>query len=145
MTEQNYKNHRRFVPLYHFVLSVIVLACIIGSIWIFYQAFFRYNSGRLIALVLGGLSVSCLFLMGFVRTFALKAQDRAIRAEENLRYFVLTGKLLDNRLTIQQIIALRFAHDEEFITLANKAVAKNLKAEDIKKAIVQWRGDHYRA
>jgi hypothetical protein len=145
MTEQNYKNHRRFVPLYHFVLSVIVLACIIGSIWIFYQAFFRYNSGRLIALVLGGLSVSCLFLMGFVRTFALKAQDRAIRAEENLRYFVLTGKLLDSRLTIQQIIALRFANDEEFITLANKAVAKNLKAEDIKKAIVQWRGDHYRA
>ncbi len=145
MTEQNYKNHRRFVPLYHFVLSVIVLACIIGSIWIFYQAFFRYNSGRLIALVLGGLSVSCLLLMGFVRTFALKAQDRAIRAEENLRYFVLTGKLLDNRLTIQQIIALRFAHDEEFIALADNAVAENLKAEDIKKAIVKWRGDHYRA
>jgi hypothetical protein len=145
MMEQNYKNHRRFVPLYHFVLSVIVLACIISSIWIFYQAFFLRNSGRLIALTLGALSISCLLLMGFVRTFSLRAQDRAIRAEENLRYYVMTGKLLDHRLTIQQIIALRFAHDDEFILLADKAVAENLKAEDIKKAIIAWRGDHYRA
>lgn len=145
MTEQNYKNHRRFVPLYHFVLSVIVFACIISSIWIFYQAFFLRNTGKLIALTLGALSISCLLLMGFVRTFSLRAQDRAIRAEENLRYYVMTGKLLDSRLTIQQIIALRFAHDDEFIALADKAVAENLKAEDIKKAIIAWRGDHYRA
>ena len=47
----------------------------------------------------------CLLILFFLcRIFPLKAQDRAIRAEENLRHYALTGKLLDSRLTISQII-----------------------------------------
>ena len=71
----------------------------------------------------------CLFL--FVRMFALKAQDRAIRAEENLRHFALTGKLLPASLRIGQIIALRFAADEEFVGLAVKAASENLSSKEI--------------
>ena len=77
--------------------------------------------------------------------FALKAQDRAIRAEENLRHFVMAGKLLPKALTIQQIIALRFAPDEEFIALVERTVRENLSNDDIKKAIVNWKEDNHRA
>jgi hypothetical protein len=70
------------------------------------------------------LSFCVLLLMFFCRVFALKAQDRAIRAEENLRHFALTGKLLDPRLTIRQIIGLRFASDDEFVALAQAAASE---------------------
>ena len=145
MSTQNYKTHRRFVSLYHFILYPITFGCVAASVWIFYTAFFLVGHGRLIALTIGALSVASVLLCYFGRTFALKAQDRAIRAEENLRHFVLTGKLLDSRLTTSQIIALRFADDSEFLILAERAANENLKGEDIKKAIVNWRPDHYRA
>jgi len=145
MQNQDYKTHRQFVPMYHFVLSSIILACLIASIWIFYKAFFLYNSGKLIALVLGGLSVAGLLFFWYSRAFALKAQDRAIRAEENLRHFALTGRLLDTCLTPSQITALRFASDTEFLILAERAVKENLTAEEIKKAIINWKGDYHRA
>ena len=76
--------------------------------------------------------------------FALKAQDRAIRAEEKLRHFVLTGKLLPASLRIGQIVALRFAADEEFAALAVKAVAENLTSKQIKESINNWKADTYR-
>ncbi len=79
-----------------------------------------------------------------VRTYALKAQDRAIRAEENLRHFILTGKPFDSRLNIRQIIALRFASDEELPTLAKKAAEENLHSKEIKQQIKDWRADNYR-
>jgi hypothetical protein len=77
--------------------------------------------------------------------FALKAQDRAIRAEENFRHYLLTGKPLDSKLTIRQIIGLRFASDEEFPSLAQKAAEEGMSEDDIKKAVKNWRGDYYRA
>jgi hypothetical protein len=79
-----------------------------------------------------------------VRTYSLKVQDRAIRAEESLRHFVLTGKLLDSRLRSSQIIALRFASDAEFPALAQKAAEEGLSAKQIKESIQNWRADHNR-
>ena len=67
------------------------------------------------------LSVSVIIAVFLGRFFALKAQDRAIRSEENLRHYILTGKKLPNELTVSQIIALRFASDEELPNLAEKA------------------------
>ena len=102
---------------------------------------------------IGGLYIPALLIMFgvtliltifFTRSFALKAQDRAIRAEENLRYFAITGKLLDSKLTIRQIVALRFASNNEFVDLAHKAVEKNMKSSEIKQAIQNWRADHHR-
>ena len=77
------------------------------------------------------------------RTFALKAQDRAIRAEENLRHFVMTGRLHDKRLSIHQIIALRFASDEEFVSLAERAAKENLSSHEIKKSVKNWKADYH--
>jgi hypothetical protein len=80
----------------------------------------------------------------YLRSFALKAQDRAIRAEENFRHYLLTGKPLDSRLTIRQIIGLRFASDEEFPELAKKAAESGMSEEEIKKSIKNWKPDTYR-
>jgi hypothetical protein len=74
----------------------------------------------------------------------LKAQDRVIRTEENLRHYILTGKLLDPKLTIRQIIGLRFSSDEEFLSLSQRAVTENISEENIKKMIKKWRADYHR-
>jgi hypothetical protein len=90
------------------------------------------------------LSLALAGLFWFARVFALKAQDRAIRAEENFRHYILTGKPLPAQLRLGQIIALRFASDAEFPALVQKAVAEKLRSNDIKKMIVNWRADHHR-
>ena len=90
------------------------------------------------------LSIGALGALMFGRIFALKAQDRAIRAEENLRHYAMTGKLLDARLTTKQIIGLRFASDAEYLDLCKKAADQNMTMDDIKKAVKNWRADHSR-
>ena len=143
MEAQNYENHRRFVPMFHLVLFGIIVLTLIGSGVNLYQSLGdheRQYSASLIFVIM----ISLLLLFFYCRVFPLKAQDRAIRAEENLRHYVLTGKLLDPRLNIRQIIGLRFASDAEFIILAQRAAEENLSAEDIKKAIKNWRSDTYR-
>lgn len=143
MDQQSYASHRRFMPLYHFVLTALVLLAFVGSIYNIYRAWGR-ESGRGEALLILLLVVIALIEGGLLRTFALKAQDRAIRAEENLRHYILNGSLLDSRLDTRQIIGLRFASDEEFGSLAERAVKESLSENDIKKSVKTWRADHYR-
>jgi Ni,Fe-hydrogenase I cytochrome b subunit len=143
MKVQSYKHHSRYVPLFHFVTSAILILCLAGSAWNLDKAY-QQHSGRLVAAIIFGLSYSGLMLFWYARAFAVGAQDRAILAQENLRYFALTGKLLDKRLRKSQVIALRFADDTEFLLLAEKAANENMKSNDIKQAIVNWRADHHR-
>ncbi len=143
MENQNYANHRQVVPMYHWVLLPLLVLTLIGSGVNLYES--RGDHSRLYSASLIVVLTICVLMLTFLcRIFALKAQDRAIRAEENLRHFVLTGKLLDARLTIRQIIALRFAGDDEFVALAKEAAEKNLDPDAIKKAVKKWRADTYR-
>lgn len=143
MKEQNYSNHARLVPGYHFVLLPVLMLTCIGSLvnlWKSIGDHQRLYSASLIVV----LSFCAFFLAGYARIFALKAQDRAIRAEENLRHFVLTGRPLDARLTVKQIVALRFASDEEFVELARRAAEEQMEPDAIKRAIRRWRADYHR-
>jgi len=143
MQEQNLKNHSQLVPGYHYVLFTMLLVILVLSIVNLVSTISAGTS--LIPALMFLLSAVCLFLIAFfLRSFALKAQDRAIRAEENLRHFALTGKLLDSSLKVQQIVALRFASDDEFVALSARAAKENLSNKDIKAAIKTWRGDYYR-
>ena len=143
MEAQNYANHRRYVAGYHVALFGLLVATLIGSLVNLSLSFGDhqrlYNASLIVVL-----TVCALMLFFFTRSFALKAQDRAIRAEENLRHFVLTGKLLDPRLTVRQIIGLRFAPDEEFVALARQAAEQNMSEDAIKRAVKNWRPDTYR-
>ncbi len=142
MKEQNYQNHSRYVTGYHFVTSAAWLALLIGSIVnLVHSARENLYSASLI--VLATLILGSLFW--YARSFALRAQDKAIRAEENFRHFILTGKPLPAGLRMGQIIALRFASDAEYPELTQKALDEKLKGSEIKKAIRQWRPDYHRA
>jgi|SRR5688572_2303767 hypothetical protein len=136
---QNYSNHRHVVPLYHYLTFLALLVLLIGAV------IMVANSGQLYAWMFLLLVLTVTSISFHCRSFVLKVQDRAIRAEENLRYFILTGKRLDSRLTIYQVIALRFAADNEFVELVDLAIAENLKANEIKKRIRNWRPDWHRA
>jgi uncharacterized membrane protein len=142
MQTQNFKNHARLVPLYHFVTFTLLVVILIGSIVNLSNSAREniYSASLLVAL-----TIAVILIAFFARTFALKAQDRAIRAEENFRHFIATGQPLDNRLRMSQVIALRFAGDDEFVALAKKAASENMRAKEIKKAIQNWKGDYHRA
>jgi hypothetical protein len=141
-TKQAYSNHRHLVPLYHFLTFAAMGVLLLGSI--FYLLMNKNDSNAFSFLFI--LMVLTLISVSFhCRSFALKAQDRAIRAEENLRYFILTGKRLNQGLSLYQIIALRFASDEEFVSLTTRAIEQNLKPDEIKRLIKNWRPDYYRA
>jgi hypothetical protein len=141
MKEQNFRNHSRYIILWTFITPLILLAILGGSIvnLILADAHTHY-SAALILLI----SVVLIITYWYARAFALRAQDRAIRAEENFRHFILSGKPLDSRLRLSQIIALRFAPDDEFPELAKKAVEEKLQSKEIKTAIQKWKADHHR-
>ena len=140
--QQNYANHVRQVPAF-LTLAAVLLMTFIGAAVNLYMSWGDHERLYSAALIL--VLTGCLFASaGFARTFALKAQDRAIRAEENFRHYVLTGKLLDSRLTVPQIAAVRFASDAEFPDLAKQAAESGMEAKAIKLAVKNWRADWHR-
>jgi hypothetical protein len=143
MEEQSYAKHTKFDPPFHFVLAPLTMLIFIGSAVNLYESLDDhsrlYNASLIMAMALA------LFVnTALTRVYPLKAQDRAIRAEENLRHFVITGKLLDRRITAKQIVALRFASDAEFVALASKAANETTDPKGIKQSIKSWRADHDR-
>jgi len=139
MQEQNFKKHAQYVPGFHMLTFAVILAALIIALILIVHTGFSHET---VFYVLTAVSLGLLFF--YIRQFATGNQDRVIRAEENFRSFRLTGKELDSRLTRSQVIALRFACDDEYGALAERAIKENMSAADIKKAIQQWRADHHR-
>ncbi|MDB4012615.1 DUF6526 family protein [Cyclobacteriaceae bacterium] len=138
---QNFKNHTIFLKGFHGLLSIGILGLAGGGVSYLLQgdANATYPASLFILI-----SLLLTVIMWYLRIFPLKAQDRAIRAEENLRHYVLTGKLLPPNLKISQIVALRFAPDDEFLHLIEQTLDKNLTQKEIKKEIKNWKSDEYR-
>jgi len=141
-TPQTYANHTRFHPPFHFFLapgSILLLILTIVRVIRHYRQMEAW-----ILLLIGILFLAAVFLL---RTNALRVQDRLIRLEERLRLQALLSAELSARigeLTESQLIALRFASDNELPALVAKVLASNMKSKDIKKAIVTWRADTFR-
>lgn len=139
MYNQNFKNHRRLVPGFHLLFGASsVTALVIAIILILHKGV----SNETVFFLLVGLSLVLLFW--YTRQFATGNQDRIIRMEENFRSHRLTGKMQDSRLTKGQIIALRFAGDDEYAALSERAIKENMSQKEIKQAIKNWRADHHR-
>jgi Family of unknown function (DUF6526) len=138
---QNYKNHAQMVPGFHYLTFSLIFALLGGSINYLIKS---SPENKYLASLVVLISVILVLIAWFARTFALKAQDRAIRAEEALRYYIMTGKAFPSELKIQQIIALRFADDSEYVGLMEKAIKENLSNKAIKEAIQNWKADYYR-
>jgi hypothetical protein len=138
---QNFKNHTIFLKSFHGLLSVGILGLAGGGISYLLQGDDEATYPAWLFILI---SLLLTVIMWYLRIFPLKAQDRAIRAEENLRHYVLAGKLLPPNLKISQIVALRFAPDDEFLPLIERTLDKNLTQKEIKKEIKNWKPDYYR-
>lgn len=142
MAEQTYANHTRFHPPFHFFLAPGSLVLVFLTGWNVWK-----NSSQLEAWIL--LLMALLFFVAvfLLRTYPLKAQDRIIRLEERLRMQKLLSAALASRipeLTEAQLIALRFASDNELPGLVEKVLAAKMPAKEIKKSISVWRADNFR-
>ena len=142
--QQNYSNHVKFVPLFHFfVLPVLLIN--------FFSSIFRYRVlGFSWTWLIGVLTALALFMLaGLGRTFALKVQDRVIRMEERQRCERLLPAELKSRIaeiTPEQFVALRFASDGELPGLVNKVLTDKISdRKAIKQMVKNWRGDYLRA
>ncbi len=142
--EQNYKHHLKFYLPHHFIL----LPTMIGAVIIGIFKIFKNREESLIWILFTFLSFAILYLAVMLRQhYALGNQNRIVRLEFYLRYFQLTGKKYNDTLdalSFSQIAALRFAYDDEFLILTEKAISENLSADNIKKLITVWKPDHMR-
>jgi len=139
---QSYGNHVRYFPLFHFVLTPLLLLNFI------YQAVRLYQEPSLDRVVFTILSLGFIAMIVAARLQALKAQDRVIRLEEQLRYREVLPTDLAGRaseLSLGQMVALRFAHDDELTELIRRAFDNEFAtSKDIKLAVKKWRGDYHR-
>lgn len=142
--QQSFRNHASLDPLYHFGLAPVLLLNLIGAIVLLVISLHTHLALSLWIVVL---SAMLLLLLLRLRTYPLKVQDRVIRLEERLRLEALLPEALRKRipeLTEDQLIALRFASDEELPSLAEMAIEKKLDRRQIKERIQNWRPDHWR-
>ena len=146
MEEQSYRNHRKFVPAFHFLAFGILVVNLVWAIWRLVQGAGLPLPDRVWGVVM---AIALLLLIWYTRTFPLIVQDRVIRLEERLRLAQLLPPDLAPRigeLSTGQLVALRFASDEEIPELTRSVLDEKIRSrEEIKKRIRHWRPDHLRA
>jgi hypothetical protein len=140
---QSFENHAKFVPLFHGLILPVFLINFISSVYWLYAV-------RSWASLLNVLMAFALIVLAFyARIFALTVQDRVIRLEMRLRMSRCLPSDLQtqiDRFTVAQLVALRFAADDELPELAARVLRENLHdKKTIKKMIRNWQADHQRA
>lgn len=138
---QNLANHTRWDPLFHFFILPVLAINIFG--WCF--AFYRRPTIHMGWMVV--VAIALLALAFKARLYALRVQTRVIRLEERLRLAILLAEPLRSRigdLTESQLVALRFASDAEVAGLVAQTLDGKMSNREIKKRIVNWRGDYWR-
>jgi hypothetical protein len=144
MAEQNFANHTKVFPPFHFFVLPVLLINLGFQLYWMKLSWFSYHGlfGVLLALAL---------ILGFLsaRRFALSVQDRVIRLEERMRYQRLLPADLQPRIdefTVAQLVSLRFASDAELPALARKVLDEKIqKRKAIKQLVKNWKPDYLRA
>ena len=139
---QNFENHAKFVPGYHILTFGIF---VINLFWSIYQLIHAPSSQTVISLLL---ALAFLLLFFYARIFALRVQDRVIRLEMQLRMQQLPADLRPRiaEFTLGQLVALRFASDQELPALARKVLDEKIEdRRTIKKMVKSWQPDLLRA
>ncbi len=141
MAEQNFSNHTRFDPPFHFFILPVFVITLIATIVHLVRRPGLHSAWLVVVMVA---AIAAIFK---IRLYALKVQDRVIRLEERLRLATLLDPALRPGIpefTESQLVALRFASDAELPSLAARALNEKLSRDDIKKSIHQWRPDYWR-
>jgi hypothetical protein len=141
-TPQTYRNHFRLFPPYHLFAIPVLFVNYVNALRHIYLA---PSLGTVWAAVVA----AALFTLGLVtRTMALTVQDRVIRLEMRHRLKDYLPWDLQSRipeLTTPQLIALRFASDDEMPALVRDVLAGNLTTpKAIKQRVQNWQADYLR-
>jgi len=147
---QTFANHTRFDPWFHFfllpVFGLLLILSIIHFIAHITEGGLRDQFHAVLLIVL---ALAFLVAVFKIRLYSLKVQDRVIRLEERLRYErVLPADLMARagELSLDQILALRFASDAELPGLTRRVLQEQLAdRKAIKLLVTDWRADHLRA
>jgi hypothetical protein len=144
MKEQTYHNHKRYYWPHHFVFLPLMGILIGFSL----QSAYKDVPHRLQWIMFLVISFCMLYLAIMLRQhYALGNQDRIVRLEFRLRYYERFGrdsKNIEEKLSFKEIAALRFASDDEFSMLLNRALKENLSTNQIKKSVKHWQADNER-
>jgi hypothetical protein len=138
---QNFSNHAKFDPPFHFFLAPLSLIFVFFTIYQVIRVPDMEHAGHLLVAVWAAVAVLKM------RLYSLKVQDRLICLEERLRVGELAPSSLQPRigeLTTEQLIGLRFASDAELPGLAKKALDDKLDRKQVKQAVKDWRPDFFR-
>jgi hypothetical protein len=149
MPDLDYKNHRKMVPIYHYGIFGILAANLVWTVVLLSQASAWATPWTAIDRVLAVLvALALIGIASYTRLFPLRVQDRLIRAEERERLGRLLPPDLAARagtLSMGQLIALRFAADDELPELVRAVLDENIRnREQIKQRIKTWRPDPHR-
>jgi len=140
---QNFENHTKRVPAFHFVVLPIL---IFNVVWCIECVIRQHTFGTVVSLLV---AIALLLLAFNARIFALTVQNRIIRLEMQLRLQQLLPQDLKPRIpefTLAQLVSLRFASDAELPELARKVLDEKLNdRKAIKKLIRNWQPDYLRA
>ncbi|MCX8534363.1 DUF6526 family protein [Chryseobacterium luquanense] len=144
MGTQNYNNHRKYYPPHHFVYLPLLLGLEVFGIY----KIFNDSEHQIVWILFSVIIFLILYLAVMIRQhYALGLQNRLVRLEFKQRYFELFNQRSDEveeKLNFGQIAALRFAYDDEFKELLQKALHENISGDQIKKSIKNWREDLHR-
>lgn len=144
---QNYQNHKRIYALHMHIFIPITLVLFVFSIYKSIQNWNENFEMGLLWLVVGiGLFLLLLF-SGMTRLhYGMILQNRLIVNEVYFRYYQMTGKEMEKevKLSDEQLFAIRFASDEEFLPLIEKIQKENLSPDEIKRSIKKWKADYRR-
>jgi len=148
MSEQNFSNHAKMVPAFHFFVGPVLIANVVAHLYSFIR-WFPHTPASMLAGFIGVLTAIALLALAFLaRLFALGVQDRVIRLEERMRYQQLLPDDLQPRIndfSINQLVSLRFASDAELPALARKVLDSRINdRKSIKQMIQSWRADYQR-
>ena len=140
MTSQSAANHAHHpVPTYAAtVLWVLAMTLIGGSMWFGWDL---RDAGVL------ALALTVLPLIAMSRWYIVKLQDRVIQLEMQVRCARVLPAGQDEllaQLSPKQVVALRFASDDELGDLLQRAVREQMTPAAMKQAIKQWRPDYMR-
>ena len=137
MNGQTYATHRYRPTLWLVTALLAVIALVLVVMLMFLRPAIVTIAPVLLALALS-------LTVWMVRQYALRLQNRIIRLEMQVRLARL-GRVTDcDRLSVPQLVALRFASDSEIVSLLDKTLADKLEPDQIKRAVANWQGDHMR-
>jgi hypothetical protein len=142
--KQNYANHSKYYYPHHFLFYPMIIA-LMGICFYFS---FKDKSNQLYWIISGSIAFMLLWFSFMTRQhYGIGNQNRIIRLEMRLRYYMLTQKnfeAIEEKISFKQLTALRFAADDELLVLIDKTLQENLSPREIKQLVKNWKADHMR-